>query len=62
MPYTKDEAQIKIAKLVEDFRAHEATLEKVAEVQDVESAVDVSLIRAGRLMQSVLRSAFEGRL
>jgi hypothetical protein len=30
--------------------------------EDVESAVDVGLIRAGRLRQSVLRSAFEGRL
>jgi len=26
------------------------------------SAVEVGLVRAGRLMQSVLRSAFEGRL
>jgi hypothetical protein len=29
---------------------------------DIESAVEVGLIRAGRLRQSVLRSAFEGRL
>jgi hypothetical protein len=33
MIYTKKEARIKIAKLVEDFRAHEATLEKAAEAQ-----------------------------
>ncbi len=33
MTYTKEEARIKIAKLVEDFRAHEATLEKAAEAQ-----------------------------
>jgi hypothetical protein len=31
-------------------------------VRDVESAVEVGLVRAGRLRQSVLRSAFEGRL
>jgi hypothetical protein len=29
---------------------------------DIESAVEVGPVRAGRLMQSVLRSAFEGRL
>jgi len=29
---------------------------------EVESAVEVGLVRAGRLRQSVLRSAFEGRL
>ena len=33
MTYTKEEARTKIAKLVEDFRAHEATLEKAAEAQ-----------------------------
>ncbi|HLA06952.1 MAG TPA: hypothetical protein VJ022_05875 [Anaerolineales bacterium] len=31
-------------------------------VEEVESAVEVGLVRAGRLRQSVLRSAFEGRL
>jgi hypothetical protein len=31
-------------------------------VREVESAVEVGLVRAGRLRQSVLRSAFEGRL
>ena len=31
-------------------------------VGEVESAVEVGLVRAGRLRQSVLRSAFEGRL
>ena len=31
-------------------------------VREVESAVDAGLVRAGRLRQSVLRSAFEGRL
>ena len=33
MTYAKEEARTKIAKLVEDFRAHEATLEKAAEAQ-----------------------------
>jgi len=33
MTYTKEEARIKIAKLVEDFRAHEATLEHAPEAQ-----------------------------
>ncbi len=33
MTYTKEEARIEIQKLVEDFRAHEATLEKAAEAQ-----------------------------
>ena len=31
-------------------------------VGEVESAVEVGLVRAGRLRQSVLRSAFEVRL
>jgi hypothetical protein len=31
-------------------------------VEEVESAVEVGLVRAGRLRQAVLRSAFEGRL
>jgi hypothetical protein len=29
---------------------------------DIESAVEAGLVRAGRLRRSVLRSAFEGRL
>jgi len=33
MTYTKEEARIEIQKLVEDFRAHEATLESAAEAQ-----------------------------
>ncbi|RJP54566.1 MAG: restriction endonuclease subunit M [Anaerolineaceae bacterium] len=33
MTFTKEEARLKIQKLVEDFRAHEATLEKAAEAQ-----------------------------
>ena len=33
MPYTKKEAHVKIQKLVEDFRAQEATLEKAPEAQ-----------------------------
>jgi type I restriction-modification system DNA methylase subunit len=33
MPYTKEEARLKIQKLVEDFRAHEATLEHAPEAQ-----------------------------
>lgn len=35
---------------------------RLSEVGEVESAVEVGLVRAGRLRQSVLRSAFEGRL
>ena len=31
-------------------------------VEEAESAVEVGLVRAGRLRQSVLRSAFEGML
>jgi hypothetical protein len=31
-------------------------------VGEVESAVEVGLVRAGRVRQSVLKSAFEGRL
>ena len=30
--------------------------------EEIESAVEVGLVRAGRLRQAVLRSAFEGRL
>lgn len=33
MPYTKEEARQKIQKLVDDFRAHEATLEHAPEAQ-----------------------------
>jgi type I restriction-modification system DNA methylase subunit len=33
MPYTKEEARLKIQKLVDDFRAHEATLENAPEAQ-----------------------------
>lgn len=40
-----------------------ATVERrLSAVGEVESAVEVGLVRAGRLRQSVLRSAFEGRL
>jgi hypothetical protein len=35
---------------------------RLSVVGEVESAVDVGLVRAGRLRQAVLRSAFEGRL
>lgn len=35
---------------------------RLSVVREVESAVEVGLVRAGRLRQSVLRSAFEGRL
>ena len=35
---------------------------KVNVIREVESAVEAGLARAGRLRQSVLRSAFEGRL
>ena len=32
------------------------------EIGEIESAVEVGLVSAGRVRQSVLRSAFEGRL
>lgn len=35
---------------------------RLSVVGEVESAVKVSLVRAGRLRQSALKSAFEGRL
>ncbi len=35
---------------------------RLSVVGEVESAVEAGLVRAGRLRQSVLRSAFEGRL
>jgi hypothetical protein len=35
---------------------------RLSVVREVQSAVEVGLVRAGRLRQSVLRSAFEGRL
>jgi type I restriction enzyme S subunit len=35
---------------------------RLSVVGEVESAVEVGLVRVGRLRQSVLRSAFEGRL
>ena len=35
---------------------------RLSVVREVESAVEVGLVRAGRLRQSVLKSAFEGRL
>jgi hypothetical protein len=43
----------------------ERRLSVVGEVpygDDIESAVQAGLVRAGRLRQAVLRSAFEGRL
>jgi hypothetical protein len=36
--------------------------QRLSVVGKVESAVEVGLVRAGRLRQSALRSAFEGRL
>jgi hypothetical protein len=35
---------------------------RLSVVGEVESAVEVGLVHAGRLRRSVLRSAFEGRL
>ena len=35
---------------------------RLSVVGEVESAVEVGLVRVGRLRQAVLRSAFEGRL
>jgi hypothetical protein len=48
-----------------NFLHDDGRLSVVGEVpcgDDIESAVEVDLVRAGRLRQSVLRSAFEGRL
>ena len=38
------------------------TKRRLSVVGEVESAVEVGLVRAGILRQSVLRSAFEGKL
>lgn len=35
---------------------------RISVAQEIEAAVDVSLNRAGRLRQAVLKAAFEGRL
>ena len=35
---------------------------RLSVVGEVESAVEAGLVRAGRLRQAVLRSAFEGKL
>ena len=35
---------------------------RLSVVREVEAAVEAGLVRAGRLRQAVLRSAFEGRL
>ena len=37
-------------------------LKQLLVVGEVESAVEAGLVRAGRVRQAVLRSAFEGRL
>jgi hypothetical protein len=42
--------------MIEEFKR------RLLVVGEVESAVQVGLVRTGRLRQSVLRSAFEGRL
>ena len=48
---------------LEEQRRFVAEVERrLSVVGEVESAVEVGLVRAGRLRQSVLRSAFEGRL
>jgi hypothetical protein len=38
------------------------TKRQLSIVEEAESAVDAGLVRAARLRQAVLRSAFEGRL
>jgi len=51
-----------ISNTDEQWRIVAEVERRLSVVREVESAVEVSLVRAGRLRQSVLRSAFEGRL
>lgn len=53
---------IPVPPLEEQRRIVAEVERQLSVVGEVESAVDVGLVRAGRLRQSVLRSAFEGRL
>ena len=62
--YAKDLLPLPIAlpPLDEQRRIVAEVERRLSVVGEVESAVEVGLVRAGRLRQSVLRSAFEGRL
>ena len=53
---------IPLPPLDEQWRIVAEVERRLSVVGEVESAVDVGLVRAGRLRQAVLRSAFEGRL
>ncbi|MBI1792684.1 MAG: restriction endonuclease subunit S [Chloroflexi bacterium] len=54
--------QIPLPPLDEQRRIVAEVERRLSVVGEVESAVDAGLVRAGRLRQSVLRSAFEGKL
>ena len=51
-----------ISNTDEQWRIVAEVKQRLSVVREVESAVEAGLVRAGRLRQSVLRSAFEGRL
>ena len=53
---------VPLAPLVEQQRIVAEVERRLSVVGEVESAVEAGLVRAARLRQSVLRSAFEGRL
>ena len=52
--------QVRILQRV--WNCHVVQQSRLLAVGEVESVVEMGLVRAGRLRQSVLRSAFEGRL
>jgi len=54
--------QFPLPSLDEQRRIVAEVERRLSVVREVESAVEVGLVRAARLRQSVLRSAFEGRL
>jgi type I restriction enzyme S subunit len=56
------ELLIPLPPLEEQRRIVAEVERRLSVVGEVESAVEVGLVRAGRLRQSVLRSAFEGKL
>jgi type I restriction enzyme S subunit len=55
-------AKVALPPLGEQRRIVEEVERRLSVVSEVESAVEVGLVRAARLRQSVLKSAFEGRL
>jgi type I restriction enzyme, S subunit len=54
--------EIPLPPLEEQRRIVAEVEQRLSVVSEVESAVEASLVRAGRLRQAILRSAFEGRL